>query len=244
MTRYLYDALYPAGIPLTIEPDAIVASYVDHPEVVPPCMVQLAARFPLHVNVSIAAHNGDAQIADIERFAMSTDDLPGWTVRQRNRGIVPAYYAAPGTVGAAQQACAAHNVPIPLWWAVQRAAQPFIPAGAVGNQWLGAGPYDKSIITDEWALILDPPPPAEESDVLVFWSLTADGVNIPWLILGAGKVELDGPTVTLLRAAAGYVEVTGVTATVINSIPTLQPNATHPTLSGTGTFNFASPATS
>lgn len=161
MPVYLYDALYPAGIPLDIEPDAIVASYIDHPEVVPPCMAQLAQRFPDRTRVGISAHGNPAMILDCESGAILPPAIPALVTASRAAGFTVAVYASPANWSLALQACTVAKVTPPLWWAVIRSLGPVIPAGAVGNQYLGAGPYDKSIITDKWAEILTMTTPAD-----------------------------------------------------------------------------------
>lgn len=154
MSAILVDALYPAGIPLRFSPDVIMASYVDHPEVSPNCMVQLAERFPHNPLVTIAAHYGDAQICDVETGAMAAADVPAWCARQRSLGTDPSCYASPANWSDVCRAFANTPGDLPHWWAVDRRLGPVIPSGAVGNQWLGAGGYDLSIITDGWARIL------------------------------------------------------------------------------------------
>lgn len=154
MTFTLYDALYPAGIPLNIPADALVAAYVDHPEVVPPGMVQLAARFPNHVNVSISAHGHLAQIFDVESGAITPAAVPALLKQARAAGIDPTVYCLDQTRPAVESACTHAAVAFPHWWDGDEYSTPYLPPGWDGSQWLHAGPYDQSIITDQLAQIL------------------------------------------------------------------------------------------
>lgn len=237
MTKVLVDALYPAGIPLTFGVDVIMASYVDHPEVSPACMVQLRERFPQNPLVTIAAHGGDAMICDVENGAMVAADVPHWLNRQREQGRPGVCYASPATWPSVQQACASMHVAFPYWWAVVRGPQPFIPAGADGNQWLGAGPYDQSLITDELygALImaLDPTDIADiasqsAADVAGYM-ITAPGSTDPaasrsigWVLNHIwGQVDANAAAIVKLQAVEGGV----VNAPNYTGIVTLAPSA-------------------
>lgn len=233
MPVYLYDALYPAGIPIDIEPDAIVASYIDHPEVVPPCMTQLAIRFPSRTRVGISAHGHPAAILDCESGAILPMAVPAIVSSSRTAGFQVAVYASPANWSLTQQACSAAGIALPLWWAVIRALGPVIPAGAVGNQFLGAGPYDKSIITDEWAGILmsQPDPGAIFNDV---WTPpmpatgkpTADaGSPVFWYVADLWRqISALTAAVAALQAPAGSTGLSG-TAAVTGTLTLTQPSS-------------------
>lgn len=189
MTKVLYDALYPAGIPLDIPADALVASYVDHPEVVPPCMTQLAQRFPNHVNVSISAHGHLAQIYDVENGAITVAAVPALLTAARAAGIDPTVYCLDQTWPLVQGACTRAGVRFPHYWNADEHPTATIPAGADGCQWRHAGPYDQSLITDQLAQILDTSghlpsgggvpitPPAKDDDMFGLPHIAYDETN-------------------------------------------------------------------
>lgn len=216
MTKVLYDALYPAGIPLDIAADALVASYVDHPEVDPPCMTQLAARFPNNVNVSISAHGHLAQIYDVESGAIDVESVPNLLLLARAQGITPVVYCAPRTRPGVEDACNRVGVLHPMWWCVQRAGAPFIPDGWDGNQWLGAGPYDQSIISDPLAQILTggghipsgggtPIPPAPEE--IMARPIVSIYQNAEWMVAAdlTSRVWIQDDVNVYVNDTANYV---------------------------------------
>lgn len=157
MSIYLYDALEVQGmydaIHTFLSPDDIVASYIDHPEVQPPCMQELARLFPNNARVGISAHGNAAMIIDCESGAVIPENVPGVITASRAAGYQVTVYASLSNWNQVVAACRAQFIALPLWWEVNRGPA-VIRAGTVGNQYLGAGPYDKSVITDEWAAIL------------------------------------------------------------------------------------------
>lgn len=148
MTRFMRDALYPAGIPLDTPLDYLLATYVDHPEVTPPPMQQIAARFPNHRIVTIAAHGGDALCCDVETGAMTPADVPAWLTRQRARGVAPWCYATATNWGNVALRCALARVALPLWWEANWRPDVIIRPDSIGVQYLHPAGYDQSLMAD------------------------------------------------------------------------------------------------
>lgn len=169
MTREMYDALNPAGIPTNIPANALVASYVDHPEY-PFHLVQ--DRFPNHRCVTISAHGHMAQIFDVENGAMTPGNVPHLVTQARTTGgIEPWVYATASNWALTVAACNAAKVKPPLWWAAHWTddKQPApIPDGAIGRQYAnvqGAGiNYDISLVADYIPGFDQPTPPAPTGD--------------------------------------------------------------------------------
>lgn len=76
----MYDSTNPGDIPLSAP---LVASYVDGYG----GYSAAVSRFGASRVVSVSVGNNDADVADVEPGAMTTAELPGWTARQRARGI-------------------------------------------------------------------------------------------------------------------------------------------------------------
>lgn len=149
--RPWYDALNPAGIPLDIPANALLGSYVDHPEF--PFHL-LTDRFPNHKCVTIAAHGGIAQLLDVENGAMTPQDVPVRINQCLAEGIRPWIYATSDNWDLVRAACQAQHVALPeqTWFEANWNHLQTINQGAMGHQFqLVEGPgvnYDQGVVLD------------------------------------------------------------------------------------------------
>lgn len=163
MTRVMYDALEPNGIPLNIEAGALVAGYVDNTSV-PDSYARMVKRFPNYRHVSISSHaRNAAQVLDVERGAVDPSDratIVNWVNQQLSGGGKPIIYANTSTW---PQVRSYFTTP-PQWWEANWNGQRVINPGTVGHQLAGEPGYDLSVMLDHIPGI-DPAPRPDGDDM-------------------------------------------------------------------------------
>lgn len=154
MTRRMYDAVTPGGIPVNAQ---LVAGYADGRYANLPAM---HARFPHARVVSIAVnHTTRAQVADVETGDMSPATAVQWA-RDTMHDVPNTHltiYANTSTWPKVKAAFKKAGVSLPLWWAAHYTGQPHLEPGSIATQYLNTSGYDESEVADYWPGV-DPDP--------------------------------------------------------------------------------------
>ncbi|MHA6758370.1 peptidoglycan-binding domain-containing protein [Streptacidiphilus sp. PAMC 29251] len=153
MTRSMYDAVVPSGIPAGA---TLVAGYVNGRYA---NTVAMRARFPHAVVVGIAVTAGfnGGTVLDVEQGDASPAEAPGWVTMRRAAGVDPTVYCNTSTWPAVKAAFAAAKVAPPHYWVAHFGVAPVIPAGAIALQYRTTSEYDESVVAAYWPGV-DPKP--------------------------------------------------------------------------------------
>ncbi|MFC1434362.1 hypothetical protein ACEZDB_27350 [Streptacidiphilus sp. N1-3] len=153
MTRYMYDAVDPSGIPAgaTLVAGYVNGRYANIPE--------LKARFPHAVVVGIAVTAGfnGGTVLDVEAGDATPAQAPGWVKLRRAAGVDPTVYCNTSTWPAVRAAFAAADVAPPHYWIAHFGVAAVIPAGAIALQYKNTAQYDESVVAAYWPGV-DPKP--------------------------------------------------------------------------------------
>lgn len=146
MTRTMYDAVSPSGLP---KGAPLYAGYVDGMYA---NVAQIKALFPnaIVVGIAVSSHTNDGEVLDVENYDATPTEAPGWVQMRRAAGVDPSVYCNSSTWPAVIAAFAAAGVAAPHYWIAQYDGDPTIPAGAVAKQFNDLGGYDISSVADVW----------------------------------------------------------------------------------------------
>lgn len=153
MTRSMYDAVTPSGIPAGA---TLIAGYADgHYANLP----ALKARFPhaVVVGIAVTASFNGGTILDVEKGDATPAEAPGWVVKRRAAGVDPTVYCNSSTWPSVKTAFTKAGVAQPHYWIAHYDGDPTIPAGAVAKQWRNADSFDQSSVAAYWPGV-DPKP--------------------------------------------------------------------------------------
>lgn len=200
--KEMRDSLIPNNIPISFDlASNRVATYVDHPEIQPSPMTQLA-RFKHASHVSISAHSvpgniHHANVLDLENGAATLDALLPFIGAMRAVGGSPALYATQSNIALGHQLCWSRRIAEPLYWLADWDGVALLPDGYIAKQYtanLPGNPYDTSVTANYWPGVdphpATPPVIRKEHDMARIivsihestktlnygeWELTADG---------------------------------------------------------------------
>jgi hypothetical protein len=147
VTRVLYDGITASNIPLDAQ---MVAGYDDG-------LYRWSAadwaRFPNAVKIHIAvfASDNESTVLDVEPGDATPAQAPGWVNARRAGGVDPTVYCSLSSWPVVRGNFQNQRVAEPHYWI---AAYPGIGgalyAGSVAHQYADPGPYDLSVVADNW----------------------------------------------------------------------------------------------
>lgn len=154
MTRTMYDAINPAGIPAN---PPMVAGYDDGRW---PDFATMVTMFPhaIHVPVTVFASDNEGIVLDVETGDATPAQAPGWVLTRRAAGVDPSVYCNASTWPSVIQAFLAARVAMPHWWIAQYDGNTTLPSiivngvtyTAVAKQYGDPVNYDVSAVAEYW----------------------------------------------------------------------------------------------
>lgn len=146
MTRLMYDAVNPAGIPIEA---TMVACYVDgryaNEE-------RMRSRFPHAqiVEIAVRASTDAGQVLDVENGDATPLEAVGWVQMRRRAACDPTVYVSAFLWSDVRAAFRHAGIPEPHYWIADWDHSNVIPAGAVAKQFANTKTYDLSSVSAYW----------------------------------------------------------------------------------------------
>ncbi len=145
--RTFFDAVTPGNIPTSA---VGVAGYVDGRY---RWSAADWARFPnaVHVPIAVFPSTNDGLVLDVETGDATPTQAPGWVRMRRAAGVDPTVYCSLAWWSTVRAAFVTQGVPEPHYWiAAYPGIGPALYVGAVAHQYADPGPYDLSVVADQW----------------------------------------------------------------------------------------------
>lgn len=200
--RLMYDAVTAANIPINAK---MVAGYCDTIRI-PQWTDGDWARFPNAIKIRIAkkASTNDGHVLDVEIGDATPAQAPGWVVMRRKAGIDPVIYCNMSTWGAVRDAFVSARVAEPQYWIAHYDGIATLPAGAIAKQYDNPGPYDLSVVADDFWTGTDMPFTKDDFNFFMWGNVfdTLGNQNFAgWLKNHVAKIETSNAALTAAVAA-------------------------------------------